>query len=261
MKPIGPKKLDVEKLTPEELEQIHNEVALHQEKIGKWGNFLPEFVYGGMDGCVTTFAVVAGAAGANLDPAVVLILGFANILADGLSMSIGNYLSTKSEFENYAKNRKIEQWEVEHLPEFEREEIRQIYRRKGFKGELLEKIVDVITADKERWVDEMMREELEMLPPSRSPVSTALSTFFSFIAVGLIPLLVYVFSYFIEIPYSWLFPISSVLTAFAFVSIGFLKAYLTHSPKLRSISETLGLGAIAATAAYFVGAFLEKILL
>lgn len=61
--------------------------------------YLPEFVYGGIDGAVTTFAVVAGAIGASLSPGIVLILGLANLLADGFSMAISNYLSTKSQVE------------------------------------------------------------------------------------------------------------------------------------------------------------------
>ncbi len=242
-------------------QHMHDEIALHQHRlVGKWGEYLPEFVYGAIDGSVTTFAVIAGSAGAQLEPSVVLILGFANLFADGLSMSIGNYLSTKSEIENYEKNRRIEQWEVEHLPEFEKEEIRQIYRAKGFEGELLEKIVEVITSDKERWVDVMMKEELEMAPPSRSPLSTAITTFLSFVFVGFVPLFVYVLYYLIPIERSALFPISSIVTAAAFAGIGLLKGYVTQTPKLRSSLETLALGGIAAIVAYYVGVVLEGII-
>ncbi|MDP5172401.1 MAG: VIT1/CCC1 transporter family protein, partial [Bacteroidia bacterium] len=98
--------------------------------------YLGEFVYGGIDGSVTTFAVVAGAAGADLSLGVILILGFANLIADGFSMSVGAYLSTKSERDNYEKHRKIEYAEVETIPEIEKEEVRDIYRAKGFEGEL-----------------------------------------------------------------------------------------------------------------------------
>ncbi len=241
--------------------QLHDEIALHQQSfVGKWSEYLPEFVYGGIDGSVTTFAVIAGAAGAQLEPSVVLILGFANLFADGLSMSIGNYLSTKAEIDNYEKNRRIEAWEVDHLPEFEKEEIREIYRQKGFEGELLEQIVEVITADKDRWVDVMMKEELGMTPPSRSPISTALTTFASFVTVGFIPLVVYVLFYLIPMPKSILFPLSSTITAAAFAGIGFLKGYVTQTPKLRSTLETLGLGGIAAVVAYYVGVILEGII-
>lgn len=83
----------------------------------KWNDYIGEFVYGGIDGSVTTFAVVAGAAGANLDSSVVIILGFANLIADGFAMSVGSYLSNKSELERFEKHEQVEYWEVEHLPE------------------------------------------------------------------------------------------------------------------------------------------------
>ena len=114
----------------------HNEDILPQKS--KWANiqeYLGEFVYGGIDGSVTTFAVVAGSAGAGLPGSVIIILGFANLIADGFSMSVGSYLSKKSEMQNYEKHKKIEYWEVENIPEKEKEEIREIYREKGFEGE------------------------------------------------------------------------------------------------------------------------------
>ena len=121
---------------------------------------IENFVFGAIDGTVTTFAVVAGAIGASLSPSVVLILGFANLLADGFSMSIGNYLATKTRHEYLAKERKREEWEIENMVEQEKQEIRDIYARKGFKDELLEDVVGVITKKQNVWVDMMMREEL-----------------------------------------------------------------------------------------------------
>ncbi|CAE7365809.1 alh-9, partial [Symbiodinium pilosum] len=185
--------------------------------------YLGEFVYGGIDGSVTTFAVVAGAAGAQLDSAVVIILGFANLLADGFAMSVGSYLSTKSEKENYNKHKDIEYWEVDNLPEKEREEIREIYEAKGFKGELLEQVVHVITEDRHRWVDVMMKEELEMTEETKSPVAMGAVTFMSFLLFGFIPLLVYVIDYSSGLDAD-LFLWSSVMTAVVFGLIGYLKA-------------------------------------
>src|ERR1051325_7504172 len=158
--------------------------------------YLGEFVYGGMDGSVTTFAVVAGAAGAGLDSAIVIILGFANLFADGFSMSVGAYLSTKSERDNYEKHKRIEYWEVDNMQEDETEEVREILRRRGFEGELLEKALAVITADKDVWVDVMMKDELNMIPPDKNPLVVGGMTFFSFLTVGFVPLIVYVFDYF-----------------------------------------------------------------
>lgn len=233
-------------------EQVHGPggwVASVQEYLG-------EFVYGGIDGSVTTFAVVAGAAGAGLSSGVVIVLGLANLIADGFAMSVGSYLSTKSEKENYEKHRRIEYWEVEHLPEKEKEEVREIYRKYGFEGELLEQIVSKITENKDRWVEVMMREELEMMPETKSPMAMGAVTFGSFLLMGLVPLLVYLWDYAFDTIWP-LFAISCVLTSLTFVVIGFLKAIVTHTNKAKGIAETLFLGAAAAGLSYWVGYLLE----
>lgn len=237
------------------------EQDLHQQNgwINKYQHYLTEFVYGGIDGSVTTFAVVAGSAGAGLDSSVIIILGFANLIADGFSMSVGSYLSNKSELENFHKHERMEYWDVENIPEQQREVIREIYQAKGFEGELLEKVVDVITEDKDRWVDVMMKEELEMMKQLKSPFAMGLVTFISFILVGLIPLLVYVLDYFVTSPINQLFLTSIVMTFFAFFVIGFLKSIVNQTSKLKSIAETLFLGAAAALLAYYTGKMLEKL--
>ena len=107
---------------------------------------IEDFVYGATDGAVTTFAVVAGVVGAALSPSIILILGFANLFADGFSMAIGNYLGSKSQKEYMEKERRREEWEIDNLVEQEKQEIRDIYTKKGFKAELLDEIVNVITS-------------------------------------------------------------------------------------------------------------------
>jgi VIT1/CCC1 family predicted Fe2+/Mn2+ transporter len=203
---------------------------------------------------------VAGSAGAGLDSSVVIILGFANLIADGFSMSVGSYLSNKSELQNYEKHKKIEYWEVEHMPEREKGEIREIYAAKGFEGTLLDQVVEVITADKDRWVDVMMKEELEMIPSAKSPIAMGAVTFVSFLLVGLIPLLAYIYDYFSATALNRQFLISSVLTGFAFVGIGLLKSFVTQTRRWKGILETLFLGASAAVLAYLVGNILEQII-
>ena len=225
----------------------------------KFQDYLGEFVYGGIDGSVTTFAVVAGAAGADLSSSVIIILGFANLFADGFAMSIGSYLSTKSEQDNYNKHEKIEYWEVDHLPEKEREEIREIYQAKGFEGALLEQVVDKITEDKDRWVDVMMKEELSMVKENKSPLAMGFVTFLSFVVIGLIPLLVYLYDYLTDSASDNAFTISCILTFAAFAGIGWLKSVVTQTHQWRSILETLILGASAAALAYWVGDVLEKV--
>lgn len=239
-----------------------NEDKLHSSSsvFDRFQTYLGEFVYGGIDGSVTTFAVVAGATGANLDSSVIIILGFANLFADGFSMSVGGYLSAKSQLDNYKKHRKIEYWEVDNIPEKEKEEVREIYRAKGFDGELLEQIVEVITADKDRWVDVMMKDELNMIEESNSPFMKGLTTFISFLLVGFIPLMTYVADYIFNIKESFnLFFGAAFLTSIAFIFIGYLKSIVTQSNRFKGIIETLSLGIIAALVAYFVGELLEKI--
>lgn len=226
--------------------------------LSRYQKYLGEFVYGGIDGSVTTFAVVAGSAGANLDSGIVIILGMANLIADGFSMSVGAFLSTKTTKDNYKKHKDIEYWEVDHLPEKEKDEIRVIYREKGFDGELLEQIVDTITADKDRWVDVMMKEELHMMEEEKSPLRIGLVTFVSFLLMGSIPLITYVTDYLSGLTID-LFAWSVGLTSIAFVVIGFLKSYVTRKNKIRGILETVLLGGSAATLAYFVGAWLEAL--
>tara|TARA_R110001592_G_scaffold8105_2_gene44663 strand:+ start:224566 stop:225291 length:726 start_codon:yes stop_codon:yes gene_type:complete len=238
------------------------ESVLHQEVpfFKNLQEYLREFVYGGIDGAVTTFAVVAGAVGASLDPMVIIILGFANLFADGLSMSIGAYLSSKSEKENYQKHKNIEYWEVDHLPKKERDEIVTIYKEKGFEGELLQKVVDVIVSDRDRWVNEMMKDELNMIEEVKSPFKIGLATLISFVVVGFIPLIVYVWDFFYEANFD-VFLWTCLLTGVAFILVGALKSWVNQTGIFKSVFETLFLGFVAAMVAYFVGDILEALLL
>ncbi|HVD97322.1 MAG TPA: VIT1/CCC1 transporter family protein [Cytophagaceae bacterium] len=236
-----------------------------EENIHSKGSFLffdkdyvAEFVYGGIDGAITTFAVVAGASGANLNLSVIIILGVANLLADGFSMSVGNYFSTKAERDNYEKHKSIEYWEIEHMREREIEEIREIYARKGFKGELLEQVVNTITANNDVWVDTMMKEELEMVKDGKTPVKTATVTFIAFALIGLIPLLSYLSAWIFKMESTHLFLYSCLLTGVGLAIVGYFKSLVTEKNKFMSIAETLVLGGIAAGLSYLVGAVLER---
>ncbi|SOC78602.1 Predicted Fe2+/Mn2+ transporter, VIT1/CCC1 family [Salinimicrobium sediminis] len=224
-------------------------------------DYISEFVYGGIDGAITTFAVVAGAEGASLGISVVIILGLANLIADGFSMSVGNFFSTKAERDAYERHRQVEYWEVENLREKEVQEIREIYAAKGFQGELLEQVVGVITADKDVWVDTMMKEELEMVKSDKTPYKTAGMTFISFLIVGAVPLLSYVFVGSGPAIQKDLFLYSCILTAVALAIVGSFKSFVTEKNIFVGIFETLFLGGIAATLAYFVGDVLEKLFL
>lgn len=222
-------------------------------------DYLGEFVYGGIDGAVTTFAVVAGAVGAGLDADIILILGFANLLADGFSMSVGAYLAAKSDADNYSKHEHMEYWEVEHMPEAEKEEIREIYQAKGFRGDLLEQVVRVIIADKKVWVEEMMKDELGILKDERSPFKIGATTYFSFILIGIIPLSIYLYDFLFGFSGDR-FLVTCFLTGIGFMIIGWLKSFMTQTSIWRGVLETVLLGLLAAAVAYFVGDWLDKII-
>lgn len=216
--------------------------------------YLGDAVLGAIDGCVTTFAIVAGAVGADLSGGVVVILGFANLIADGFSMAASNYLGTKSERERIDNIRLAEDRQIEAGPEGEREEIRQIFVRKGFTGEVLEKIVATITANRPLWVETMVREEFGMEITGRQPLKAAFATFAAFVCAGLLPLLSFVIPY---LESHARFRISILLAGVTFALIGVAKGMLLQRPVLRAGLETLLVGGGAAVLAYAVGAWLR----
>lgn len=220
---------------------------------GMRGRYLADAVLGATDGIVTTFAVVAGATGAKLSPSVVLIVGCANLLADGFSMAVSNYLGARSQGEYWEEERRRETWEIEHVPEAEREEVRRLYGRKGFEGDTLEKIVATLTSDKERWVDEMMREELGIQEDKMAPFASGLVTFGAFVLAGFLPLFSYVLAFIRPALMPSAFPVSVAVTGIAFFFVGAARRFITHRPWWRSGLEILGFGGLAAAIAFGVG--------
>lgn len=238
------------------IKKSFEEPSIHDIEKGK---YVGDMVYGAIDGIVTTFAVVSGVAGAALSSGIVLILGFANLFADGLSMAVGNYLGTKSELEYRQREKQREEWEVEQLPEEEKEEVRQIYARKGFTGQLLEKVVEVITRDKTQWVDTMLLEELHIIPEHTSPLKAGLLTFVSFVIAGFIPLLSYVLSHSFTFSGEHSYPISVVLTFVTIFAVGSLRVYVTGKRWWTSGMEMLLIGGVTAVVAYLIGFLLKDL--
>jgi len=220
--------------------------------------YIRDIIYGASDGIVTTFAVVAGAAGAFLSSAIILILGFANLLADGFSMAAGNYLGIKSEIEYFQKERERESWEVEHIPDAEKEEVRQIFRKKGLAAHLADKLAEIISSDKRVWVDFMMTEELGIiLSENLSPWKNALATFFSFLTAGFMPLLFFIFSYIISLANTFI--LSAITTMLSLFVVGALRTLITGRNWIKSGFEMLIVGGAAATVAYLAGFLLRAI--
>jgi len=155
---------------PDHLHDMHTPDRVKQRlEDGAPQSYLKDMVYGGIDGTITTFAVVSGVVGAELAAGIVVILGLANLFADGFSMAVSNFLGTKAEQQLLHMIRKEEENEIQLIPEGEREEIRQIYAAKGFDGELLEQVVEVITSNEQVWVDTMLLEEHGLLLDGPEP--------------------------------------------------------------------------------------------
>ena len=220
------------------------------------GRYIKSVVYGGLDGIITTFAVVAGVAGASLSAGIVLILGFANLIADGISMAIGDYLSSKSEREYQNAERTREAWEVEHYPEGEKKELVEIYTSKGIPEKDAEAMVAVLAKNPKAWVDIMMVEELGIVGSDESPLANAVATFFSFGIFGFIPLLTYVVATFVPFLRANSFLIAAILTGATLFTLGAVKVRITGKKWFLSGLETFVIGGITAAAAYGVGVLL-----
>ena len=236
------------------MEHEHTVDAI-QERLaaGPRQNYLRDWIYGGIDGLVTTFAVVSGVVGAGFSPWVIMVMGFANLFADGFSMAASNFLGTKAEHDDLKRLEAIEYRHVEVDPDGEREEVRQIFESKGFSGEDLNKIVTLITSDRARWVRTMLTEEYGLPREVRSPWWAAIATFSAFLICGLVPLLPYLFGL------NSALRASMVMTAIVFFAIGSIKSQWSTAVWWRSGLSTLALGAVAAGLAYGVGQFLNHL--
>ncbi len=220
-------------------------------------SYLGDFILGAVDGAVTTFAIVAGAAGAQLENNVVLILGLANVLADGLSMAAGNFLRARADQQLLAQFRLLEELHIDTIPEGEREEVRQIFRAKGFEGDVLEKIVQVITEDRQQWVNTMLTEEwgLRLDPPS--PWKAGMATFVAFLLAGMIPLLPAIVNLHGHADITFFY--SSIFTGVTFFVIGIIRGRVIDGRPLIAGFETFAIGGGAALVAYLVGVLLDRV--
>ena len=243
--------------SPAELEHSHHPERIRERLRRPPGaSRLPDAVLGGIDGCVTTFAVVSGAVGAGFSPVVAVVLGVANLLADGFSMAVSSFEAIRTEQDQRDDARRREARHIEEVPEGEREEIRQIFSDKGFEGETLEKVVDTITQNKQVWIDTMLTEELGLLKQGKNPWRAAGATFGAFLVIGLIPLLPF-FGFGLDpiLQFYW----SAGLAAAVFLGIGMLKGYAFNKSLLLSGLSTLLTGGAAASLAFISGYVLRDV--
>jgi len=235
-----------------DLDHKHTHEAI-RKRLGAGPNisYLRDWIYGGIDGAVTTFAIVAGVVGAELSAGIVLVLGVANLLADGFSMAASNYSGTKAEIDDYERVRAAEIRHIKNHPEGEREEVRQIFAGKGFEGAELEEIVHLVTNNQEMWLEVMLAEEYGIAAVQRSPAKAALATFWAFIVCGAVPLAPYLFG----LPASA--ALAAAMTGVVFLAIGAAKSLWSTSSWYMSALETFAIGMSAAGMAYAVGALLK----
>lgn len=228
----------------------------HKEngKTPRLGIFLRDIVFGANDGIVTTFAVVAGASGAGLSASVVIILGFANLVADGLSMGLGEYLGSKSERAFFHGEELREKWEVRHYPKEEERAIKKIFTSWGFSGDRLNRSIEVLKKHPKAWVDIMLNHELGIVESAKNrPIQSGVVMFFAFVLAGFVPVIPYLFA----TARSFFFAV--ILSACTLFVVGAFRSKFTPQTWWRGGGEMLFVGAIASGAAYGVGVMLSKL--
>lgn len=229
------------------------------------GAKLKPIIFGGLDGILTSFAIVAGAAGGRLPPTVVLILGFSNIFADALSMGVGEFLSSKADSEWILSEREREEWEMDNYPEGEIEEMVEIFVNKGMSHADASDVIQTMAKYKDFFVDIMMTQELNLQVPEPDHVRESLREgfvmFCSFAFFGAMPLLGYVLipSLFPSLGEEVLFTSACIITGMVLFFMGSVKSFFSKQHWMVAGTETLLLGGACATVAYTIGQVVEHI--
>ncbi len=231
---------------------MRKEVITNQNK----GKYIRALVFGFNDGTVSNLALVAGLSGALLGNKVVILGGLADMVAGGISMGLGNYIATKSQMEFYRQEYRREKEEVKDMPQIEKKEIEELYRKKGFKGKELQMVVHRITSNKRRWLKVMMEEEIGISKRTiENPVAVGIMTFFAFVIAALIPVIPF---FFMNVKYA-LIVASAVCMSLLFL-VGVAKTHYTGRDWLRSGIEMVIVGAIATWTSYYLGEFFNMYL-
>ncbi len=219
----------------------------HVEKHFTASESVRDVVIGMSDGLTVPFALAAGLSGAVDSTTVIITAGLAEVAAGAIAMGLGGYLAAKTDAEHYDNEREIEIRETYDIPEKEREEVAIVFRQYGLPETTVQEVVDGISGDRDRWVDFMMRFELGLEKPDRGrALNSALTIAISYIAGGMIPLSPY---FFINSLHNALL-VSVLVTLLALAVFGYIKGRFTGSTPFRSAWQTVGVGGLAATAAF-----------
>lgn len=233
-------------------------MSSRQEEHIVGGGKIRSIILGLNDGLISTFTLLVGVAAATLTStgsnALVILTGFAAMVSGAISMGLGEYISSKSEY-NYIKNElKKEKAEIELFPEEEKEEVRDIFEKMGLKGETLNACVDTITSNKHVWLDFLTKSELGLEEPE-NPILGAVLTFIAFVSGSFLTL----FAYFFNLGFISLILSSSISFLLLFI-VGVLKTKITGEKKIRSGFEMVFIGIIAFIASYGIGTVLEQLI-
>ena len=218
---------------------------------GKW---LRHIIFGADDGLVSNLALVASLSGALLHNNIIIIAGLVEMLAGAISMSLGTYISTKSQIEFYKQEMRMERRDIKLRPEHEVKEIRELYRRKGFRGKELDMVVKRITSDKRRWFRVLIEEYLGLKGTAfENPIYAAVFMFIAFIIGGFIPVIPFIFFK------TELLKYSIILSIFALFIVGAARTYYTERNPIKSGLEMVLVGSIAALTGYYFGEFVNSL--
>lgn len=220
----------------------------HLQNNGLLGS-IRELVFGLEDSLVSTLGVVVGVGAGTADAKVVMLSGVVLVIVEALSMAAGSFISSKSHREMLEQAVKEEEWEIENEPEEEKEELRAMYKMRGFSDDEVEILVRRVTADKKLWLEEMMSKELKINAADlEEPGKNAFVMFFSYLAGGVIPIVPFAL---LAVPSAM--AVSAALTIFTLFVIGFIKGRVLSHDGWKSGLELMLVSSAAAGIGYLIG--------
>ncbi|MBS1587210.1 MAG: VIT1/CCC1 transporter family protein [Bacteroidetes bacterium] len=221
----------------------------HEEQHFKSSDLVTDIVIGMSDGLTVPFALAAGLSGAVSTTGIVITAGLAEIAAGAIAMGLGGYLAGRTEVDHYHSEQKREEYEVEHLPEVEKQEVRDVFAEMGLSKDTQDLIADEMSKDKEKWIDFMMKYELGLdKPDPKRARNSAFNIGLSYVVGGLVPLTPY---FFVQHPFDGL-KFSAAITVVCLFIFGFFKAKVTGQKPLAGAIKVAVIGSIAAAAAFFI---------